>query len=75
VCCTVNVKVSTSGNSSDAVTIAVVDDTGSEIASHEGVTNEGFSFSVDSPKLWSPSEPTLYNLTVKFGDDEVASYT
>ncbi|KAH9203623.1 galactose-binding domain-like protein [Leptodontidium sp. 2 PMI_412] len=32
-------------------------------------------FAVDSPDLWSPNSPTLYNFTVKLGDDEVKSYT
>lgn len=28
-----------------------------------------------SPKLWTPNDPYLYNITVTMGDDEVASYT
>lgn len=30
---------------------------------------------MDSPDLWSPDSPTLYNLTVKVGDDTIQSYT
>ena len=31
-------------------------------------------FTVDSPRLWSPEEPNLYEFTVKYGEDEVQSY-
>jgi beta-galactosidase/beta-glucuronidase len=30
---------------------------------------------VDSPDLWSPDSPTLYNFTVKLGSDTIQSYT
>lgn len=43
--------------------------------SHDGTSDVPFQFSVPSPKLWSPASPTLYNLTVKLGEDEVSSYT
>ena len=63
-----------SQNSSDPVTISVLDD-GEVIASHKAKANQKFKFTVDKPKLWSPSSPTLYNLTVQLGRDEVSSYT
>ncbi len=28
-----------------------------------------------SVSLWSPDSPTLYDITVSLGDDEVSSYT
>jgi beta-galactosidase/beta-glucuronidase len=59
----------------EAVTISVIDSEGNEIASHEGVANENFAFVVEKPNLWSPSNPTLYNLSVTLGDDQVNSYT
>ncbi|KAF2439624.1 glycoside hydrolase family 2 protein [Karstenula rhodostoma CBS 690.94] len=37
--------------------------------------NRAHSFVVDSPQLWSPDSPTLYNITVKLGSDTVQSYT
>ncbi|MBQ7060229.1 MAG: hypothetical protein IJM85_00450, partial [Clostridia bacterium] len=32
------------------------------------------SLTFDSPRLWSPEEPNLYEFTVKSGEDEVESY-
>jgi beta-galactosidase/beta-glucuronidase len=37
--------------------------------------NQAHSFVVDSPELWSPDSPTLYNITIKLGSDTVQSYT
>lgn len=71
----VNGTVWSSSNKTDTVTISVVDDSGKVIASHKATANENFEFSVDGPKLWSPSDPNLYNLTVTLGDDEITSYT
>lgn len=48
---------------------------GRTIASHNGPSDEEFKFKVKHPKLWSPSSPILYNLTVTLGEDEVSSYT
>ena len=31
-------------------------------------------FTLDKPRLWSPSDPYLYYFTAKFGDDEIESY-
>ncbi|KAJ4290072.1 hypothetical protein N0V88_006578 [Collariella sp. IMI 366227] len=44
-------------------------------AKHQHVSDKAFTFNIDSPKLWSPSSPTLYNVTVTMGSDEVKSYT
>lgn len=63
------------GNSSEAVTVKVSDYDGNVIATHQASSDVEFTFNVDSPKLWSPTSPTLYNLTVTMGKDEVKSYT
>lgn len=44
-------------------------------ATATGTANSAFQFTVDSPDLWSPSSPTLYNITVKVGSDTIQSYT
>lgn len=43
--------------------------------SFTGKSDTSLQFAVDSPDLWSPNSPTLYNFTVNLGDDEVKSYT
>lgn len=60
---------------SDTVSVSVVDVDGTVVGSGQGPANQAFNFVVDAPKLWSPDSPTLYNLTVKVGDDKVSSYT
>ncbi|KAG0148533.1 hypothetical protein CROQUDRAFT_654832 [Cronartium quercuum f. sp. fusiforme G11] len=39
-----------------------------------GTSNKPFVFQLQSPKLWSPATPILYNFTVQLGDDIVTSY-
>lgn len=46
-----------------------------ELVSHEDSSGKPFQFDVSSPKLWTPDSPTLYNITVQMGDDEIQSYT
>lgn len=48
---------------------------GNVVATKEGTSGDSFDLSVDSPDLWSPDSPTLYNITVRLGDDVVESYT
>lgn len=62
------------------VKVIVWGQNGTEVARHVATSDEDFSFSVRSPKLWWPESPTLYNLTVILGSkssarDEVFSYT
>lgn len=66
---------SSPNNASTAVTVEVVGPGGETVATHEAQSNTPFSFNVDSPQLWSPSSPTLYNVTVTMGDDKANSYT
>lgn len=72
---TVTVNVHSSLNQSSPVEISVITGDGDVVATHSGTSDLQFDFTVDSPSLWSPDSPTLYNLTVKLGDDTVSSYT
>ena len=45
------------------------------IASRHGTSDYPFQFTVDSPRLWSPNSPNLYDITVKMGSDHISSYT
>lgn len=58
--------VSSTGRSSP-VNVEVLGEGGEVVASHDGVSNEPFEFVVDSPELWSPGSPRLYNLTITMG--------
>ncbi|TKA64881.1 hypothetical protein B0A55_09733, partial [Friedmanniomyces simplex] len=72
----VNATVSSSGNASASVQIAVIDrKTNTTVATHNGASNVQCTFSVPSVSLWSPDSPTLYDITVSLGNDEVSSYT
>lgn len=59
-------QVATSGGN-DTLSISVVGEEGVSIKSHEASTNGLIEFVVDSPKLWSPDSPNLYNLSIKLG--------
>ncbi|GFP53028.1 putative beta-glucuronidase [Trichoderma asperellum] len=72
---TVTVTVHSSGKQGVSAKVSVIGLNGRAIASHNGPADKEFSFKVKQPKLWSPSSPTLYNLTVTLGNDEVSSYT
>jgi beta-galactosidase/beta-glucuronidase len=74
----VNVLVSTSGNSSTSVVVSVtVYEKGSTsvAATSNGSANVPITFATPSPKLWSPEIPNLYDVTIKLGSDVVNSYT
>ncbi|UKZ74251.1 hypothetical protein TrVFT333_001913 [Trichoderma virens FT-333] len=72
---TVSVTVHSSNKQGVPAKVSVIGLDGRIIASQKGPSDEEFKFKVKQPKLWSPSSPTLYNLTVTLGDDEVSSYT
>lgn len=46
-----------------------------EVGSGTGTADDEFSFNVESPKLWTPDSPNLYNVTVEIGEDTFTSYT
>lgn len=72
----ISVKVHSSSNSTGApVTVEVLDDDGSVLASGEGRAGSPVAFDVPGVAPWSPESPRLYNLTVTLGDDAVSSYT
>ncbi|OOQ87053.1 hydrolase [Penicillium brasilianum] len=71
----VNVTVHTSATNTTTNVQVTVHDNGDVVATHRGPSNQPFQFNIDSPKLWSPTSPKLYNITVKVGEDQVQSYT
>lgn len=70
----VTMTVHSSSNTTAAVKVSVLEDD-KEVATYDGSSNQEFSFQVPGPKLWSPDSPTLYNITVTTGDDQITSYT
>ena len=57
------------------VEISVAGPDGHKVGTYKHVSDQAFKFTVPSPKLWSPDSPTLYNITVCMGSDQVESYT
>jgi len=56
--------------------IEILDTTGKVVASNtKAAVNAPNKIKIPSPKLWSTSDPYLYNITVKAGADSVTSYT
>lgn len=69
------VTVTVHSNQTAPVDISVLGPDGKTVGKGHGQSNSEFKFNVDSPDLWTPDSPTLYNLTVSLGKDVVSSYT
>ena len=71
--------VANSGNPQLKIT-AIADDGTREIAKKDGASDAPLYLPVANPRLWSPDDPFLYNLTLQLKDkkgnivDEVSSY-
>ncbi|KAG2413176.1 hypothetical protein HFD88_002365 [Aspergillus terreus] len=70
----VTVHVHSSSGTSTPVEVTVFDGD-DEVATHKGTSDSAFRFTVPDVNLWSPDSPTLYNVTVRMGADEIQSYT
>ncbi|GAA2775946.1 glycoside hydrolase family 2 protein [Saccharopolyspora taberi] len=68
------------GNSDKQVEVVVSDRDGAEVARQTGPAGQQMRVAVPQPRLWSPSDPHLYDLRVRLLDaagatvDEVTSY-
>lgn len=73
----ITVNALSSAGAGAAVSVTVWNQDGSEFVSGNGTADKSFTFTAESPDLWWPETPTLYNLTVTLGDDgdQVKSYT
>ncbi|KAK4892881.1 hypothetical protein LTR49_028548 [Elasticomyces elasticus] len=70
------VNATVSSSSSGDFQIAIIDrKTNATVAIHSASSNSQTAFTVDFANLWSPDSPTLYDIKVSLGDDEVSSYT
>ncbi len=70
----VEITVNTNGPI-DHSEIEILDTTGKVVASNAKVmVNAPNKIKIPSPKLWSTSDPYLYNIHVKAGEDSVTSY-
>ena len=71
-----NVTVHSNGNGSSPVDIVVSEqDSDKILVSAKGASNNPFTFKVDSPDLWTPDTPKLYNIEITLGEDCIHSYT
>jgi beta-galactosidase/beta-glucuronidase len=68
----VAISLETAGGSGEATVTASL--AGKEVARTTG-PSDSIQLTIPEPKLWSPDSPTLYDLTIRFGNDEVKSYT
>jgi hypothetical protein len=70
----VEITVNTNGPIDHSV-IEILDSAEKVIASNEkAAVNTPLKIKIPSPKLWSTSDPYLYNIHVKAGEDSVTSY-
>lgn len=80
------ITVGAGGNATSQVEVSICERGASGVASHgrnsgsgctsgSGSAGSSFTVKVDSPKLWSPGSPSLYDVTIKLGEDEASSYT
>jgi beta-galactosidase/beta-glucuronidase len=67
--------VNSSESAGNPVNISIFDGSGRVLATYGGLSDQSFTFTAPSPKLWSPNSPNLYNVTVLMGQDVVNSYT
>lgn len=71
----VNGTISTANNGSTPVEITIKPRGSDGDGSTYQVNSSGdFSFQVDSPQLWTPGSPNLYDMSITVGDDEISSY-
>ncbi|KAF4583156.1 glycosyl hydrolase family 2 [Ophiocordyceps camponoti-floridani] len=71
----VTVQAHSSARKGAPVEVTVIDSDGRPLCKGTGKADSKFSFKVQAPKLWSPSTPHLYNVSVVMGRDVVHSYT
>lgn len=78
-----NPTVSTVGTASDTYTITVKLRTTDDVQASERVVDDvqtlttsekSLYIKIENPKLWSPEEPNLYDITIKTSHDTVQSY-
>ncbi len=70
----VEITVNTNGPI-DHSAIEILDNAGKVVATNEkAAVNTPLKIKIPSPKLWSTSDPYLYNINVKAGEDSVTSY-
>ena len=70
---TVSVTVRSSGGTRSVASVEALD-AGKVVATGKGTAGKPIVLKIRQPKLWSPDTPFLYDLKVKLGTDEVASY-
>lgn len=65
-----------STNSSTSYDVTVYNLDSAEVkTTATGVSGAPFIFNVGSPELWTPDSPRLYNITIRFGNDLIQTYT
>ena len=70
----VRFEVEVKGEGGQRIEISVFDAEGKKVADATPLSTSTSHLHLDSPHLWSPEDPYLYNFTAKYGEDEIKGY-
>ena len=70
-----DITIHSSDASHQSVHFSVFGPASENLVMGTGTSDQPFAFKVDSPSVWTPGTPTLYNISITMGQDTVTTYT